>query len=176
MAFINLRINNQIILQPEEGNILINSYAKNIVFAQVENDTTHAFGRMEAEEMTLEKYSIEYNSGASGEKVVVCDTDSGRVSYFFTAATGYFDIDVATWNENNQKSLFKLLLDDKMISTWTVGADESAPAGNSLANHMVQNVQIETGQKITVKGIRDGSQISGLDYVKVTPFIASNRA
>lgn len=170
IAFIDLNINDQLVLDPAAGKFLINNFAENIVFAQVGNDTTYALGKMEAEDMIRENYTIESLSDASGEMVVVCNADSGKVSYFFTAATGSFDINIATWNENNQKSMFKLLLDDEMISSLTVGADPSAPVGNSLENHIVQNVQIETGQKITVVGIRDGSQISGLDYVEVTPF------
>ncbi len=170
IALIDLNINDQLVLQPEDGNFLINQYAENIIFVQVGNDTTHALGRMEAEDMIIENYTIESLSNASGEMVVVCNADSGKVSYFFTAATGYFDVKMMGWNENNKKSVYKLFIDETLIDSWTAGSDPDAPAGNSLISHTFQNVRIETGQKISITAVKDGSQLAGIDYVEITPF------
>lgn len=169
VALVNIKINDQMILDPFNSKFLFNGFSENIVFAEVGNDTTHPVGRMEAEDMIISNYKIDHLTEASGEKVVICDSDSGSVSYYFISATNQFDIKVSTWNESNLTSNYKLYLNDLMISSWTVGGNSSS-ADNEFFNHVVKNVNIVTGQKITVVGIKNGSQISGLDYVDVTPF------
>ncbi|MBN2281096.1 MAG: T9SS type A sorting domain-containing protein [Candidatus Marinimicrobia bacterium] len=166
VAFTNLKINDEYITGPGQALININEYAENIVFALTDNDTTHALGRMEAEKMMLEQTVIQDNPDASGEKMVVCQSDSGEVSYFFTAATGNFEMNVSYWNENDSSAAYKLLVDGELVDHWNADIQEDTP----FAIHTIQNIYIETSQKISVICVNGDAEITGVDYVEISHF------
>lgn len=170
IAFTDLYINEQLVLKRPDGRFSVNRYAENIVFAQVGHETTHPLGRMEAERMIGENVTIQANADASGEQLVLCQAGSGTVSYFFTAASGAFDLTVASRHEAQGVSRFTLKIENKIVTTWQVGGETNAPVGEVFTAHLIQNVAIATGQKITIVGLKESSQTCGIDYVDIKRF------
>src|SRR4051794_8531430 len=105
----------------------------------------HHPGRIEAESMSLEGYTVEPITpweGASGGKAVACPGEKCSVSTRFDGQPGWYDVGVQYFDQNNGTARFQLLLGSQLVAEWT--ADDTLPTPKANAH---------TSTRHTIEGI-----------------------
>jgi alpha-glucuronidase len=133
-------------------------------------------GRIEAEKMKLDGYEVReavpWESASGGAYAACASADGhGSVSWKHAKKSGWFDISVWYFDENDGESQFSLLVGDEVIDEWS--ADDSLPSdepdGHTATRHRIASVALRPGDPLTIEAIADGGEAACLDYVEVTP-------
>ncbi|WP_136079394.1 carbohydrate-binding protein [Pontiella desulfatans] len=120
----------------------------------------------EAEAMALDGYSIETNSAASGGMLVRLDGTRGSVSETLVGLTsGYYDLNVAYFDETDGEAVFKIYLNDQLVDAWladrTLGSSEAIDL--TRVERTVKNVYLRSGDELEIAGIADGGEPCRID-------------
>jgi alpha-glucuronidase len=147
------------------------------------DDARHRVGhdphRVEAEAMEAEGYTpvdaVPWED-ASGGRAVVCDrgvacTLTTRVA----GASGRYRIGVQYFDLRTGVSTYDLLLNGKLIAHWK--ADETLPpavvdkriGGHTSTRYTVDDVAMQTGDTLMLRGTPDGGEAAPVDYLEITP-------
>jgi alpha-glucuronidase len=133
----------------------------------------HNPNRIEAQDMELQGYApVEVTpwETASGGKAVVCAQSSCSATFHSTRDSGTYDIAVQYFDQNNGASHFELFVNDRSIGTWA--ADDHLPSdkmnGHTSTRHVMENVQLHSGDTLKIVGHPDGGEPAGLDYIELT--------
>ncbi len=131
--------------------------------------------RVEAENMQLSGYvAIEVTpwETASGGKAAACTgRDACDASYRFNRSTGKYDVAIQYFDQNNGKSHYELLLNNRQIDAWV--SDDYLPSdkvnGHTSTRHVSSNVELRSGDELKVVGHPDEGEPAPLDYVELIP-------
>jgi alpha-glucuronidase len=132
-------------------------------------------GRMEAESMTLDRYSntavVPWETASAGQATTCAAGGSCSARYRYQGAAGAFDIAVQYFDENDGTSRFTLAVGDEPLDSWVADAQfGSANAnGHTATRRIVRSVRLSPGDEIRVQVTPDGAESGALDYVEVTP-------
>ncbi|MFC7149667.1 cadherin-like beta sandwich domain-containing protein [Cohnella cellulosilytica] len=123
---------------------------------------------VEAEEMTLSKYTVKGNDYASMQKLIEVASGTGSASYVFDQPSGVYDVQVNYFDENDGTSSYKLYVDDKLIDSWTADRNLSsdAPDLDSLTRRLIANVDIPANSTVRIEGTASNGEQARTDKVK----------
>lgn len=128
---------------------------------------------IEAEDMHLCGYEVEHlgNDIASGGKAIKLNWYDGYASTHFTGHSGYYQVDVAYFDENDGKSMGKLKIGGETIDTWTFDqhlGSRFATADNRVVRTVSESVYIQQGEQIKLAGWFDHYEYARFDSIKFT--------
>lgn len=128
---------------------------------------------IEAEDMHLCYYTVEHvgDDVASGGEVIKLTGHDGYASTHFTGHTGYYQVDVAYYDENDGHAMGKVKIGGETIDTWTFDQHLNsafASAENRIVRTVSESVFIEQGEQIKLSGWFDHSEFARFDAIKFT--------
>ncbi|MEM9120883.1 MAG: SdrD B-like domain-containing protein [Cyanobacteria bacterium P01_F01_bin.56] len=134
-------------------------------------EPTHVL--IEAEDMHLCYYKVEHvgDDVASGGEVIKLTGHDGFASTDFTGHSGYYQVDVAYYDENDGHAMGKVKIGGETIDTWTFDQHTSsafASADNRIVRTVSESIYIEHGDEIKLSGWKDGSEFARFDNIKFT--------
>jgi alpha-glucuronidase len=131
-------------------------------------------GRIEAESMPSEGYVVEVVTpweDASGGKGMSCPGKQCSLATRFEGTSGWYDIAIQYFDQNNGAAQFELLDGTQVLGKWT--ADDSLPShkpdSNTSTRHTFDRVALRRGDEIRIIGIPDGDERAAVDYIQITP-------
>ncbi|MDB9527237.1 SdrD B-like domain-containing protein [Oscillatoria sp. CS-180] len=132
---------------------------------------------IEAEDMHLCNYRIEHvgSNVASGGEVIKLSRWDGYASTHFTGESGYYQVDVAYFDENDGKSMGKVKIGGETIDNWTFDqrlGSSLVSANNRVVRTVSESVYIEHGEQIKLSGWREHNEFARFDSVKFTEVAA----
>lgn len=108
---------------------------------------------------------------ASGGKAVECAPPAKRCSaaFRFDGARGQYEMDVEYFDQNNGKSKFRVLVDDRVVDAWVADDDLPAtkPGGDSSTRRRIVGLALHPGENIRIEGVPDGDEHAALDYIEI---------
>jgi len=127
--------------------------------------------RIEAESMRLNGYvpaEIVPWENASGGKGIECSVAQGCSAAFrFVRGSGWYDMDVEYYDQNNGESRFRVLVNGQEVDAWK--ADDRLPAkkpgADSSSRRRIRGLALRDGDEIRIEGIPDKEEHAGLDFV-----------
>lgn len=131
-------------------------------------------GRIEAESMELEGYSIIDVTPwetASGGKAIACTGKQGTARFSFAGAPGWYTLRVQYFDQNNGVSRFELWVGDQLIDQWS--ADDQLPSskidGSASKSRLISAVALRPGDEIRIVGTPGGGEAAALDFLEIEP-------
>jgi alpha-glucuronidase len=130
-------------------------------------------GRVEAESMMLEGYAVKPVTpweGASGGRAVECAVAAGcSASFHYEGESGWRDIRVQYFDQNNGAAHYKLFISSQLIDEWA--ADDRLPTrkvdSSSSTRRTVSGIALRKGDEIRIIGVPDGGETAAIDYVEI---------
>jgi alpha-glucuronidase len=136
----------------------------------------HHPDRIEAESMELKGYTtFEPASweGASGGKAVSCPAtqQSCSASLRFSAAAGWYQIDVEYFDLSGGVSQFRMFIGDQLVDEWRADMllPGRTPSADSSVRHRTPGLALRPGDVIQLVGLPDQDERAPLDYIEVAP-------
>jgi alpha-glucuronidase len=132
-------------------------------------------GRVEAESMTLDRYSntavVPWETASAGQATTCAAGGSCSARHRYQGAAGAFDVAVQYFDENDGTSRFSLVVGDKPIDTWVADAQFGSPNpnGHTATRRMVRSIRLAPGDEIRVDVTPTGTESGALDYIEITP-------
>jgi hypothetical protein len=133
----------------------------------------------EAETMALANYATESNPDtASGETLVKVSPlapsgpATGNASFTYTGSSGLKDIAVWFYDTTNGKAAFKLYVNDVQKDEWV--ADQNLDSSFTIASRshrVLNNILINSGDRIRIEGTAESNEYAFLDNVEVSPVL-----
>ncbi|HJX94512.1 MAG TPA: alpha-glucuronidase family glycosyl hydrolase [Candidatus Acidoferrum sp.] len=136
----------------------------------------HYPDRVEAEAMQLQGYvpfEVVPRETASGGKAIECAPPAQECSaaFRFDGAAGQYEMDVEYFDQNNGKSKFRVLVDERIVDEWP--ADDHLPAtkpgGDSSTRRRILGLALRPGDNIRIEGVPDGAERAAVDYIEILP-------
>lgn len=132
----------------------------------------HFPGRIEAESMQLEDYSIvpvKPWEAASGGKAIACETPRCSATFHYNGTSGWHTLRVRYFDQNNGVSHFRLWVNQQLIDEWA--ADGHLPTkkidSSSSTRRVVSGIALRAGDNIRIEGVPNGGEPAAIDYVEV---------
>ncbi|MBP1774964.1 MAG: Alpha-glucuronidase [candidate division NC10 bacterium] len=129
-------------------------------------------GRTDAEAMKLEGYQavdVRPWEAASGATAVRCAGQQCSASLRYDGASGWRDIYVQYFDQNNGTARFKLSIAGQLVAEWL--ADDTFPSNridaHSSTRRAVTGLALRPGDEIRIEGFPDRGEAAVLDYVEV---------
>jgi alpha-glucuronidase len=151
------------------------------------DDAQHRVGhdpfRVEAEAMEASGYTpVEATpwETASGGKAVVCKQSAAcTLTMHVTGSSGHYSIAVQYFDLRTGVSGYDLLLNGKSVARWK--ADATLPPaivdrrldGHTSTRFTLPDIELHTGDTITLRGEPDGEEPAPVDYFEITPLNAA---
>ena len=128
---------------------------------------------IEAEDMHLSGYRVEHvgENIASGGEVIKLSSHDGHASTHFTGESGYYQVEVAYYDENDGESMGKFKIGGETIDSWTFDQhldSNIASADNRVVRTVTDSVYIENGEEIKLSGWKDNYEFARFDSIKFT--------
>jgi alpha-glucuronidase len=132
--------------------------------------------RIEAEAMELEGYEAKdvtpWETASGGQAAALtAKTGHGSISHKFTGKPGWYDLDVAYFDENDGVSKFKLFVNNQLVDEWT--ADDTLPhdlpSGHTSTRHETPSIALRPDDVIRLEGTSDRGEQASVDYIEVMP-------
>ena len=136
--------------------------------------------RIEAESITNRSvYRVENISAASrGQALSLvggADQEVGSATFQFTGVSGFYDVVIGTFDENDGQARFDVTQNGSAIDSITLNQElgsGSANAQTAVARKVV-SVKINNGDTFTIKGVENGiTEHARLDYIDFIPAIS----
>jgi alpha-glucuronidase len=131
-------------------------------------------GRIEAEAMTLDGYSIKDVKpweGASGGKAIECAAAQCSASFRYDGEPGWRTVRIQYFDQSTGVSHFRLFVGTQLIDQWTaadlVPARRTKVDSSSSTRHTVRGVALRKGDQIRIEGVPDGAEPAAIDYVEI---------
>ncbi|MEB3310162.1 MAG: cadherin-like domain-containing protein, partial [Snowella sp.] len=128
--------------------------------------------RIEAESLTNRSvYRLESISAASGGQVLSflggATNEVGTATFQFTGETGYYDVVIGTFDENDGQARFDVSQNGSAIGSITLNQDlgSNIASAQTAVARKVTTVYIKQGDTFTVKGTENGDEHARLDYI-----------
>jgi alpha-glucuronidase len=134
----------------------------------------HHPGRIEAESMSLQEYTVEPITpweGASGGKAVACPSEKCAAVTQFDGQPGWYDIGIQYFDQNNGVAHFQLLVGKQLLAGWAADDDLPTPKANAHTStrRTVEGVALRPGDEIRIVGLPNGGERAVLDYLEIKP-------
>jgi len=135
--------------------------------------------RIEAEKMDLDGYAAQdvtpWETASGGQAAALtAKNHHGTIRYKFTGKPGWYDLEVAYFDENDGISKFKLYVGDQLVDQWQ--ADDQLPSdqpnGHTSTRHKTANVALRPDDEIRLEGTSDGGEQACVDFFEITPAAA----
>ncbi|MEM6451125.1 MAG: NF038122 family metalloprotease [Cyanobacteria bacterium P01_D01_bin.105] len=130
--------------------------------------------RIEAESMNLSGYSIE-SSGLASNNRVIRTGSSGNATTSFGGDTGYYNIIVAYYDENDGLATLSASLEGVELDEWQLDQSLGSnviSSGNLVRRTIATQVQVNAGDELRLEGIREYNEFARIDYVEFVPVSA----
>jgi alpha-glucuronidase len=130
--------------------------------------------RFEAETLTVEGYAplnVTPWETASGGQCAECIDPSGKgtLGMKFDGKAGWYQIDVAYFDENDGTSRLRLLIAGQVVDEWA--ADDSLPDnkpnGNTSTRHQTARIALRPGDEIRIEATTGGGERAAIDYLEI---------
>jgi len=132
-------------------------------------------GRVEAESMTLERYSpaavIPWETASAGQAVTCAVGGNCGARHRYRGEAGTFDVVVQYFDENDGAAKFTLSVGERQVDTWTADAQfgSASPNGHTATRRIVRGVRLVSGDDIRVDVTPSGTDTGALDYIEIVP-------
>ncbi len=145
----------------------------------IEDDLARVFNaprRVEAESMELDGYEIvdiEPWEAASGGKSIRLPEGCGiGAASFVVQTTGTYDIVTSYFDPRGGQSTFELCLENRTVDSWQANREFPTDTLDSHSRTLrtTRRVELSVGDRITLRGFRDGADPAGLDYIDLVPY------
>jgi alpha-glucuronidase len=140
--------------------------------ADTKNRVGRYNGRVEAESMTLEGYTVQPVTpweAASGGQAIACAAPECTASLRYDGAAGWYTIRIQYFDQNNGASKFKLWVGKQLIDEWIAG--DHLPTrkidATSSTRRVISGVSLRPGDRIRIEGRPDGDEVAAIDYVEI---------
>ncbi|MBD2465788.1 hypothetical protein H6G89_32890 [Oscillatoria sp. FACHB-1407] len=130
--------------------------------------------QLEAETMSLSGYTRQATSIASGRSYVQLSGNSGTVSTRFTGTSGRYKMVLQYFDENDGRSTFTAKVGSSTIGSLTANRNLGSANANqrTLTSRAIANdVRINNGQIISIRGVKNAGELARLDSITLTPVI-----
>jgi len=153
-------------------------FARVSKIADVKGRVDHYPGRVEAESMTLDGYTVRDvrpAEDASGGKAVGCPigTKSCTASLKFSGVPGWYSLHVQYFDQSNGVSHYRVWVGSQLIDEWPADLNLRMPAvrldSTSSTRRWITGIALRPGDEIRIEGTPDGAELAALDYVEVLP-------
>jgi alpha-glucuronidase len=102
---------------------------------------------------------------------LVAPGGSGTISMKYAGESGWFDISVRYFDENDGASKYKLLVGGQVVDEWT--ADDTLPSsepnGHTSTRHQASRIALRPSDEIRVEVTSDGGERAAIDYLEIDP-------
>ena len=132
-------------------------------------------GRIEAESMTLERFSraavIPWETASAGQAATCAAGGSCAARHTYQGASGTFDVAVHYFDENDGAARFAFSVGGREVDSWIADAQlgSSSPNGHTSTRRTVRGVRLAPGDEIRVEVSPAGSDGGALDYIELVP-------
>jgi alpha-glucuronidase len=132
--------------------------------------------RIEAEAMELDGYEPQdvtpWETASGGQAAALtAKNHHGTIRHKFAGKPGWYDVDVAYFDENDGISTFKLYVGDQLVDGWQ--ADDQLPhdqpSGHTSTRHKTASVALRDGDVIRLEATSDGGEQAAVDYIEIVP-------
>ena len=134
----------------------------------------HHPGRVEAESMALNGYTVEPVTPwetASGGKAIGCLQPVCSASFRTKNNAGLYDLAIQYFDERSGVARYKLTVAGKTVAEWL--ADDNLPSdqpnGHTSTRKTVRGVALVPGDEIRVDAQPEGKDHADIDYIEITP-------
>ena len=135
--------------------------------------------RIEAEKMELDGYEPQdvtpWETASGGQAAALTAKDHrGSITHKFAGKPGWYDFDVAYFDENDGVSKFKLYVGDQLVDEWL--ADDTLPhdqpSGHTSTRRKTPGVALRPGDVIRLEATSDQGEQAAVDYLELVPMSA----
>ena len=147
-------------------------FRKESSIADARGRVGHYPGRVEAEALQLERYTVVDVApweSASGGQAVSCPAAICSATYRYAGAAGWRTIRIQYFDTNNGAARYRVKLGDQLIDEWT--ADDHLPTrkidGSSSTRRTIPHVALRPGDEIRIEGMPDREERAALDYIEI---------
>jgi alpha-glucuronidase len=128
--------------------------------------------RVEAEALRMEGYgpvAVTPWEAASGSTAITCPAVRCTATYSYQGDSGWHELRVRYFDQNNGAARFRVLLNGEAIDTWT--ASDRVPAAkidsSTSALRILPRIALRPGDEIRIEGTPDGGEFAALDYIEI---------
>ncbi|KCZ64445.1 hypothetical protein L53_16540 [Hyphomonas sp. L-53-1-40] len=120
-------------------------------------------GLTQAEGLTLDGgYEVEDNSHSNEDWDVIKSSGTGTASGRFVGAAGTYDVSVDYINENDGVASFEIFVNGGSRGSW------SGVGGDNALETMTFQLELATGDEITLQGIQHAGEYARIDKLSIT--------
>ncbi len=120
---------------------------------------------IEAEDLELRGFTDEAMGNASGGEVIRLKSGEGSASLNFGGASGTYTIDLAYIDENDGEGEIQVWVGGVHVRTVELTQNDDGSGGywSSISTIKLEDVQIDQGDQVVLKGFRDGGEYVRID-------------
>jgi alpha-glucuronidase len=153
---------------------ICNWFLRMSVIADAKGRVGHYPDRIEAEAMELHGYvplDVVPAETASGGEAVECPrpAQSCAAVFHFQQSSGWYDLDVQYFDQNNGASRFRIFVGNQVVDEWV--ADEHLPSvkvgGDTSVRRRILGLALRPGDEIRIEGSPDQSERAVIDYIEL---------
>ncbi len=132
--------------------------------------------RIEAETLNLQGYQQEFIKSASNGAIIGlrgnAEDESGLATYRFDRNEGYYDIVIGYYDESDGDAQLEVSHGKKILDQWTLDQQlgaTSASKKTAVRRVVAEDLFLEVGDRIQIKGLEDGGEHARVDYIDFIP-------
>ena len=136
----------------------------------------HHPDRFEAEVMQMEGYAplkiIPWETASGGQAAQLVSTNrQGALHFGYPGKSGWYDLDVRYFDQNNGVSHFRLRVAGQLLDEWDAAANlpSRLPDGHTSTRRILAGVALRPGDEIRLEATSPGGETAVVDYVEITP-------
>jgi alpha-glucuronidase len=140
----------------------------------VKHRVGHHPGRIEAEAMKLEGYTvsdIKPWETASGGKAITCPQTKCTAELRYDGDPGWYELRVQYFDLSGAASHFRLWVGAQLVDEWS--ASDHLPArkldSSSSTRRVISGVALRPGDQIRIEGSPEGREPAPIDYLEIVP-------
>ena len=126
---------------------------------------------IEAEDMHLWGYDVQYLDGASGGKVVKADycAPASYAMTQFNGADGTYDLKLTVLDEADGQGEINIYINGVLVSSVVLDEDSGGIYGETgvFREIVLDDIELKAGDKITIEGVRDGCEFARIDKLEI---------
>ncbi len=146
--------------------------------ADVKGRVGHEPGRIEAESMSLDGYTVRDikpvpAEDASGGKLISCAAAKCTATHRYDGTAGWFDLNVEYFDQTSGASTYQVFVGNQLVDEWKADLNVTGRTravridSTSSTRRVVHGVALRPGDDIRVVGTPDGREPAALDYIEI---------